>query len=71
MAKALLDNRLLDLPLSTTFLKWMTKQELTFYDLKAVDLDLATSLEKLVNLNNEVHAINRKASLVWMKFISF
>jgi len=50
IAKALQDNRLLDIPVSLAFCKLMLRVELTFEDLQQVDESLYRSLKGLVSL---------------------
>jgi E3 ubiquitin-protein ligase TRIP12 len=64
VAKALLDNRLLDLPLSIPFLKWMLGKPLTFHDLSIIDPELHASLHKLVQLCHLKRQILADHSLV-------
>lgn len=63
VAKALLDSRVLDLPLSTPFLKKMLGQPLTFRDLELVDFEYASSLEKLLKICEIKREIEKDLSL--------
>lgn len=63
IAKALLDNRLLDLPLSSAFIKWMLGQELGFEDFALIAPSQAKSLEKLRQVVFEKRAIERDLAL--------
>lgn len=64
IAKALLDSRLIDLPLSKALLKWMIGEKLCFEDLNLIDSDLASSLEKLSNLCKQKQKIEKSHNLV-------
>eukprot|EP01117_Protostelium_nocturnum_P003254 TRINITY_DN1420_c0_g1_i2.p1 TRINITY_DN1420_c0_g1~~TRINITY_DN1420_c0_g1_i2.p1 ORF type:complete len:1554 (+),score=499.41 TRINITY_DN1420_c0_g1_i2:246-4907(+) len=50
VAKAIVDNRLLDLPLARPFFKFIAGKPLSFEDLKEVDIDFASSMEKLMEV---------------------
>jgi hypothetical protein len=64
LGKSLLDNRLIDLPLSTAFLKVITGKKLTFADLKEIDADIGASIEKMVQVVHQIHEIQRDPLLV-------
>jgi hypothetical protein len=64
LAKAILDNRQLDLPLSDVFLKYMLGQTLTWNDLRTIRPTLAHSLEPLLKVSLEKDRINHDPALV-------
>jgi E3 ubiquitin-protein ligase TRIP12 len=64
VAKSLLDSRLLDLPFSPAFLKWMLGKALTLHDLKEIDPDLARSTDKLYQVCVQKRAIEANQQLV-------
>lgn len=64
IAKSMLDSRLLDLPLSVPFFKWIIGEELSIHDLALIDPELAGSLEKLVSLCEAKRLIEQDKSLV-------
>jgi E3 ubiquitin-protein ligase TRIP12 len=66
VAKALLDSRLIDLPFSTAFLKWLTGRELTWIDLKELSPDFARSFENLIEFS-----LKKKNLQVFFLFLSF
>jgi hypothetical protein len=67
IAKALLDNRLIDLPLSSAFLKIVTGKKLSFHDLKEIDADIGNSVEKMIQIVHQIHEIKGDAKLVTKK----
>ncbi len=64
VAKALLDNRLMDLPFSVPFFKWMRGERLVFSDLKLIDPEFAASMDKMVDLCEKKKQIESNPSLV-------
>ena len=71
VAKAMLDNRLLDLPLSDGFLKWMTGSAAAFADLKLIDPDMHASLSKFMDLIPQIHLIKNSALVNTSKYNSY
>eukprot|EP01119_Soliformovum_irregulare_P017715 TRINITY_DN5305_c3_g1_i1.p1 TRINITY_DN5305_c3_g1~~TRINITY_DN5305_c3_g1_i1.p1 ORF type:complete len:1262 (+),score=491.54 TRINITY_DN5305_c3_g1_i1:429-3788(+) len=63
VGKALLDNRLMDLPLSPAFLKWIRGRRLTFSDLKYIDPDMGSQLEKLSTICRQKRDIENDSKL--------
>lgn len=63
IAKALLDSRLLDLHLSVPFLKKMLGQDLTILDLKYIDSEFGSSLEKMAKICNQKRKIEIDESM--------
>ena len=59
MAKAVLDNRMIDLPFSQPFYQWLLGEEATFdvADLKGIDPEIATTAVKLQGI------VHKKARL--------
>lgn len=63
MAKSFLDGRLLDLPLSAPFLKWVIGEDLRFEDLHTISPAIGKSLEGLVSLCREKRTVEKNGSL--------
>lgn len=65
LAKALMDSRMLDIPLSLVFYKWMLSQEsnLSLADLKHVDETIAQTIHQLEHLAIEKRKIESDKSL--------
>ncbi|XP_050045361.1 E3 ubiquitin-protein ligase TRIP12 isoform X2 [Dermacentor andersoni] len=65
VAKALMDSRMLDLPLSLAMYKWMLGQEgsLSLADMESIDPGLAQSLRQLHQVVQEKRRIERDRSL--------
>jgi len=63
VAKALLDNRLLDLPFSLPCYKWMLGKDITAADLKFIDPEFGASFEKMMDLCKEKKAIETDSSM--------
>ncbi|KAF8784377.1 E3 ubiquitin-protein ligase TRIP12 like protein [Argiope bruennichi] len=65
LAKALMDSRMLDIPLSLVFYKWMLNQEnnLSLADLKHVDESLAHTIHQLEQLAIEKRKLENDKSL--------
>jgi E3 ubiquitin-protein ligase TRIP12 len=63
VAKAILDNRQLDLPLSDAFLKFMLGQELGLSDLRPLNPDLVRSLDPLLRVAQQKQQILLDPSL--------
>ncbi|XP_015911570.1 E3 ubiquitin-protein ligase TRIP12 [Parasteatoda tepidariorum] len=65
LAKAIMDSRLIDIPLSLAFYKWMLNQEkyLSLSDLQFVDESLAQNIIKLEQMVIEKHKLENDKSL--------
>ena len=63
VAKALLDNRLLDIPLSAPFVKWILGQDLGFQDFAQIAPSMAKSLGNLRQLVYEKRTIEMDLAL--------
>eukprot|EP01113_Clastostelium_recurvatum_P006997 TRINITY_DN1321_c0_g1_i2.p1 TRINITY_DN1321_c0_g1~~TRINITY_DN1321_c0_g1_i2.p1 ORF type:complete len:1980 (+),score=516.89 TRINITY_DN1321_c0_g1_i2:142-6081(+) len=63
MGKALLDGRLLDLPLSKPFLKCMLGKDVQYEDLRSISPTLAQSLDELWQLCQKKHNIEDNSDL--------
>ena len=57
IAKAVLDNRMIDLPFSFSFFQWLLSEEavLTTGDLRNIDPTIATTITQLVSYFNILH----------------
>jgi len=63
LAKSFLDGRLLDLPLSAPFLRWITGQDLRFEALHTISPPLGKSIEGLVQVCREKRNIENDSNL--------
>jgi E3 ubiquitin-protein ligase TRIP12 len=60
IAKAILDGRVLDLPLSRPFLKLMLQQRLTFMDWKEIEPTVATQFEPFLELAHRLEQLHQQ-----------
>lgn len=60
VAKALLDSRILDMPFSSAFYKWMLGQDLSFEDLREIAPEIGRSLVPLVSLAKKARELAAK-----------
>jgi len=63
VGKSMLDSRLLDLPLSVPFLKWMLGFDLAYEDLRSISPVLSNSLDELWSFCQEKWAIEKNPLL--------
>jgi len=65
MAKAVMDSRMLDLPLSEPFYRWLLAQEgsLTLHDLNCVNPDVARTLQQLQAVVRTKEALESSADM--------
>mgnify|MGYP001148993656 FL=1 len=64
VGKALLDRRLLDLPLSRAFYKWIVGVDLVFEDFALVFPSVAQNLAKMLLIVKQKRAIQQSSTLV-------